>query len=164
MVVQDEARVVAVPFRGSPTVPPLQQDGETHEGVGCVRRRSRKLARYERAARPIRERILEGAGGRCDVVGVLERAMTRHDVDLHDVLPLTAGKENCWRVGSGLHERRKRSAQGSLVNPANLVVSCGPCNSWIEDHPALAQRLGLVVRSGDPEWDDLSRTNDKEWR
>lgn len=62
---------------------------------------------------------------------------------------------NCNGRTSGKHERRKRSSQGSLTNPANLMDCCSPCNVAIEDQPRIAHMLGLVVRPGDPEWTEL---------
>jgi hypothetical protein len=70
----------------------------------------------------------------------------------------------CSGAVQGLHERRKRSAGGSLNNPANLVPACNVCNGWIEDHPALAREhfgSALVVREGDEEWEALSRRHDR---
>ena len=64
----------------------------------------------------------------------------------------------------GLHERRKRSAGGSLVNPENLIPACNRCNGWVEDEPELARSLfgtALVVREGDDEWDRLGAREDR---
>jgi hypothetical protein len=60
--------------------------------------------------------------------------------------------------GLTFHHRRKRSAQGAdtVDNGATL---CLGHNQWIEDNPAAA-RLNfpaLVVREGDPEWEQLGR-------
>ena len=63
----------------------------------------------------------------------------------------------------GLHERRKRSSGGSLVNPENLIPSCNWSNGWVEDEPRLARELFgsvLVVREGDAEWPSLGRRAD----
>ena len=72
-----------------------------------------------------------------------------------------AGLEpSCSGRVSGLHERRKRSAGGSLTNPENLIPACDWCNGWIEDEPGLARDLFgsvLVVREGDDEWERLGR-------
>jgi hypothetical protein len=68
---------------------------------------------------------------------------------------VSASYRGCRGEAIGLHELRKRSAGGSLTNRANLLRCCGPCNSWVEDNPRLARNAGLVVRSADPEWDDL---------
>lgn len=70
----------------------------------------------------------------------------------------------CSQRAQGLHELRKRSAGGSLTNRSNLLRACNPCNTWVEDHPTQARELGLVVRAGDPGWDELTdeRTVDGE--
>lgn len=63
----------------------------------------------------------------------------------------------------GLHERRKRSAGGSLVNPENLIPACNRCNGFVEDEPRLVRELFgsvLVVREGDEEWVRLGRRAD----
>lgn len=70
----------------------------------------------------------------------------------------------CRRRVEGLHERRKRSAGGSLVNPENLIPACNWCNGWVEDEPALARELFgsvLVVREGDVEWGGLGARSDR---
>lgn len=69
----------------------------------------------------------------------------------------------CERSISGLHERRKRSSGGSLVNSKNLIPACSWCNSFIEIEPKLVRELTgdrLVVRSSDPEWEELSSAGD----
>jgi len=68
----------------------------------------------------------------------------------------------CTRRTEGLHELRKRSAGGSTTNLANLRRACNRCNSWVEDHPATARRLGLVVRAGDPAFDELAQDHPDE--
>lgn len=76
-----------------------------------------------------------------------------------------AGLEpECARRIEGLHERRKRSAGGSLVNGENLIPACNWCNGWIEDNPAAARDLfgtALVVREGDLEWEALGARADR---
>ncbi|MBP7594321.1 MAG: hypothetical protein KA755_01580 [Candidatus Microthrix sp.] len=66
----------------------------------------------------------------------------------------------CARRAEGLHELRKRSAGGSTTNLDNLKRACNRCNSWVEDHPVTARRLGLVIRAGDPLFDELAATRD----
>lgn len=79
--------------------------------------------------------------------------------------PLLAetGWGGCSGGVEGLHERRKRSAGGSLVNPENLIPACNACNGFIEDHPEVARGFGtaLVVREGDEEWDSLGARADR---
>lgn len=55
---------------------------------------------------------------------------------------------HCTHWPEGRHHLRKRSAGGS-DDPSNLLLSCNPCNGWVEDHPALAREAGLVIRDGD---------------
>jgi hypothetical protein len=70
----------------------------------------------------------------------------------------------CAGAIQGLHERRKRSAGGSLENPKNLIPSCNWGNAYIENNPAQVRELFgsiLVVREGDVEWNELSIRNDR---
>lgn len=65
---------------------------------------------------------------------------------------------HCRHMADCVHERRKRSQGGSMTNRANLAVLCSPCNNAIEsdaDVARLAHEVGLVVRRGDPEWEEL---------
>lgn len=75
---------------------------------------------------------------------------------------LTEARRCTGRI-EGLHERRKRSAGGSLTNRDNLIPSCNFCNSFVEEEPELIRELtgdDLVVRAGDPEWEALGKRND----
>lgn len=65
------------------------------------------------------------------------------------IVVVAPGWRSCGRFAIGLHEVRKRSAGGSLVDRDNLLRCCGPCNSWVEDHPRLAHEAGLVRRAGE---------------
>lgn len=74
------------------------------------------------------------------------------------------GLTGCTGEIQGIHERRKRSAGGSLTNPANLIPACHWCNGAIEDNAGLVRattRDLLVVRQGDNEWDGLGARNDR---
>lgn len=51
----------------------------------------------------------------------------------------------CTRRMGGLHHLRKRSAGGGLMDRANVLRSCNPCNGWVEDNPALAKQAGLTI-------------------
>lgn len=81
--------------------------------------------------------------------------------DLGPAIELVDATHRCAGEAIGLHERRKRSSYGSLLDRRNLRRCCAPCNSWVEDHPNPAHLLGLVVRPGDREWDELARTRDE---
>lgn len=54
------------------------------------------------------------------------------------------------------HHRRKAGAAGAYVE-ANGATTCLTHNVWIEDEPEAAKAVlpFLVVREGDPEWDQL---------
>jgi len=70
----------------------------------------------------------------------------------------------CGGVISGLHERRKRSSGGSLTNPLNLIPACSWCNGQVEDQAGPIRELTgdmLVVREGDPEWEQLGARQDR---
>ena len=70
----------------------------------------------------------------------------------------TFGWDGCTTGSTCVHERQKRSALGSLTDESNIMASCWYCNVWVEDNPALAEELGLVVKSyQDPEDVDVLR-------
>lgn len=73
------------------------------------------------------------------------------------ILSVDCKYRGCTRRATGLHHLRKKSSQGALMEPDNVLRSCDPCNGWVEDHDERARKAGLVVRSGDPEWDRLGR-------
>ena len=66
------------------------------------------------------------------------------------------GRATCW------HELRKRSGAGSIVNRANCLASCVPCNHYVENHEDEARAAGLVLRPGDEDWEDMSVRRDRE--
>lgn len=72
------------------------------------------------------------------------------------LLRLVPGAGDCFG-GLTPHHRRKASDQGAY-NEVNLVCLCAGHNDGLEadaDLAAIGRRLGLVVRRGDPEFDDL---------
>lgn len=52
----------------------------------------------------------------------------------------------CVGVGRHAHELLKASQGGSRVDPNNCLWACDICNSYVEDHPLEALKLGLVIR------------------
>lgn len=89
----------------------------------------------------------------------LVRALAEED-DRCEVCPIIVQVDPSWRgcTGrmSGLHHIAKRSQwRGGLLVRANVLRACNPGNRWVEDHPELAHRAGLVVRPGDAEWQRL---------
>lgn len=57
--------------------------------------------------------------------------------------------DDCGKKAVCLHELQKRSQGGSITDINNVMRSCAPCNVWVEDHPLLAHKAGLVRRAGD---------------
>lgn len=68
--------------------------------------------------------------------------------------------EGCTGRATTFHEKRKRSAGGSITNRENLMASCHLCNMYVEEFPEISHHLGLVLREGDPEWAAMSKRND----
>lgn len=56
---------------------------------------------------------------------------------------------NCTGRSTCVHEKRKRSQGGSLLDRVNLMASCANCNSAVEDNPVEAHDRGFVIRRGD---------------
>lgn len=71
------------------------------------------------------------------------------------ILIVDSSYRECTRVATGLHHLRKKSAGGALMDPDNVVRSCNACNTWVEDHPEKAEKAGLVVRPGHPDYERL---------
>lgn len=111
-----------------------------------MRRRAPRHADEDRAYRELRARLIPGP---CEVCPQL----------------IAAGVEiSCDGLAHELHHRRKRSSSGALANRANVVVCCHTANMAMEDRAEVipvAEQLGLVVREGHPEWDELSA---RAWR
>lgn len=60
------------------------------------------------------------------------------------------GYRDCTLTMQGLHHLQKRSAGGALIDRANVLRSCNPCNSYVENEPILARQAGLVRRAWVP--------------
>lgn len=116
-----------------------------------MRAQSNDKARERAERRALVEALIAADLTECQVGAVLMRALREGAVE-GDTLPVEEACGACHMSMEGLHERRKRSAVGSLRTLVNLMPCCNPCNLWIEDHPAIAHQLGLVVRPGDDDW------------
>lgn len=79
------------------------------------------------------------------------------DCELGSLIAGVDGRHRCLRYYQGPHHLRKTGQGGSAILLANMMSACNPCNDWVEDHPAAARELGLVVLEGDPRWDQLGR-------
>lgn len=115
-----------------------------------IKGRSDKRAKFMRETRAPAVAELREQGITCKVSPILEAA--------------GLGGYGCTGLVTGLHERRKRSSGGSLINPCNLIPACSWCNGLIEDEPELIRTYtgtSLVVREGDEEWDALGARNDR---
>lgn len=132
---------------------PLKRTGFKNRGQG-LKRTGRVKPRSDRNVAEGAERKeirTTAAPARCTIGPVLAE------------LGVAGGCDGRGRV-EGLHERRKASSGGSKVNEANLMPACNRCNSLIECEPKLVrERTGtlLVVREGDPEWEQLGRRHDR---
>lgn len=54
------------------------------------------------------------------------------------------GREGCFGSVVG-HEMRKRSQGGPIDQEWNVVGLCAQHNGWVEDHPMVAELVGLVA-------------------
>lgn len=119
-----------------------------------MKRESAKHAAEREQRRRLVDLLMRSDLWYCQIGATLTRAMLLQSAERSEVevQRITDGFLACQREPSGLHERRKRSSQGSLTVLANLMPACSPCNLWVENHPEIAHSLGLVSRPGDHEW------------
>lgn len=110
-----------------------------------LKKRSTERSKFMKDDRVPLIKTLVEAGFGCEICPVLHEAG----------VPI-----ECNGQIEGMHELRKRSSGGSLTNRNNLVPACNWSNGWIENNPTTAHTLGLVVREGDPLWDQLGKRND----
>ena len=55
----------------------------------------------------------------------------------------------CWGRATALDEIKSRARGGSITDRANCVPTCGPCNTYKEDHPLEALARGLARHAWD---------------
>jgi hypothetical protein len=72
------------------------------------------------------------------------RCWVRH----RPILALMMG--GCYGDVNG-HEIVKRSQGGSIVDPKNILLLCARHNSWVEDYPEDAHKLGLMKHNWENE-------------
>ena len=130
--------------RGRPPIP----NREKHR---AWQQRSRENQRLDADERAEREAVFASDSHRCrlrDHVGVFVPV---------DGPRLVVEVPDCWGPLTFQH-RRKASAQGAYVR-ANGATLCAGHNRWVENEPDAAVELDpyLVVREGDPEWEQLGR-------
>ncbi len=62
--------------------------------------------------------------------------------------PYLEGLKACRLYGPLVgHEPQKRSRRGSIVDPANILMVCSPCNDWCERWTDAASEVGLLIPS-----------------
>jgi hypothetical protein len=126
------------------------EGGSSLARTGRLKPRSEKRKKlYAEDRRPYVEALL-AAGVGCELGPILAELGIRR---------------RCAGRLEGLHERRKRSAGGSLTNRANLVPACNLCNGYLEDAVGADRELiegcdALVVREGHPEYVRLGAKTD----
>lgn len=49
------------------------------------------------------------------------------------------------RPSEDVHEIKRRSQGGSIIDPNNLLVVCRDCHRWINNYPEFATKLGLSL-------------------
>ena len=65
-------------------------------------------------------------------------------------------RKTCRGRADAIHEKQKRSAGGSISDPANFASACNPCNDLMEDEPKVARSIGMVIWA----WEVVSDEND----
>lgn len=134
-------------------------------GTVAILRRSPTAGRSPTNGRQLRSRSKKRSAMMKEVRVPLIESLIRSGVGCL-ICPLLQDESistNCAGI-QGLHERRKRSAGGSLINPLNLIPACNWSNGFIEDNPKLIRDLFgqvLVVREGDEDWEQLGSRNDR---
>jgi hypothetical protein len=94
-----------------------------------LRHRSKKTAKVYRDERiPLTQKMLAEAGYQCGI---------RWD-------------DRCRGQADALHEILPRGRGGSIVDEANCVPACNPCNEAVSSNPAEAEKRGLLRKSGRP--------------
>jgi len=96
--------------------------------VSRLRPMSRRRQREQRARRDLIRALIEARGDRCEL----------------------QVEGTCTGRVEGGHEILKRSRLGSILDPENVLLSCNPCNGWVEDNPDDAHARGLARHSWEP--------------
>jgi len=62
----------------------------------------------------------------------------------HDAHALFAAGANCQRFATEVHEIKKRSRGGSILDSDNCLALCHNCHRFTEDEPRLATLAGML--------------------
>jgi 5-methylcytosine-specific restriction endonuclease McrA len=57
----------------------------------------------------------------------------------------------CTGIAQDMHEILSRARGGSIIDPANILLVCRRCHSWITENPNIAAEIGASRRSSDDE-------------
>ncbi|MFZ4431565.1 MAG: HNH endonuclease signature motif containing protein [Microthrixaceae bacterium] len=71
-------------------------------------------------------------------------------VTLREQRGATCEYPGCREPWVDMHERKKRSRGGSVLDPANIALLCRPHHEWTETNPAEATLMGFLT----PSWED----------
>jgi hypothetical protein len=94
-----------------------------------MRRRSKKMEAFYR---DVRRPYVEGA------VGDGSR-------------PCPVRSPHCTKYVQGVHEKLTRARAGGIIaahKDGNMMPCCHACNGYISEHPAWAEKKGLLLREG----------------
>ena len=123
-------------------LPSLNRFVERKKGLkrgGPLRPRSKKTEETYKKRRPLVEKLLSERPW-CQACGVF----AKHD-----------GKVTYQAERSvDIHELKRRSQGGSILDERNLLAVCRPCHQRIGREPALAFELGLAIHGWETTDDD----------
>lgn len=133
----------------------------THR-VGGLRPVSAQRAKDNRTRAVLTKRILAERPD-CEVCDRLTDALHAdgHRAEAARIFQACGNRRAEPPHADALHELRKRSSAGSILNKDNCIPACTSGNHAVEKWPIQARAAGLVIREGDPEWDALSVRNDR---
>lgn len=78
------------------------------------------------------------------------RVRVLQELALSRGLSCEAATEACEGEAVDGHEVLPRSAGGSATDPANILLVCRACHTWIHGHPEQSRKMGLLrSRYGD---------------
>ena len=102
-----------------------------------MRYRSEKRQKLYVERRALVEELLSNRP-RCEACGPRKG----EEIYLLDCVGYLVYKEN---RAVDVHELKRRSQGGSILDPKNLITVCRDCHRWINDNPEWATHLGLSL-------------------
>jgi hypothetical protein len=83
----------------------------------------------------------------CEGLSYLRRIV--HEPGERDQRVTVNAMRACTLYSAEVHERRKRSRGGSIVDDANVACLCSSCHRFTESEPRLSTLAGLLI----PSWE-----------